>query len=206
MKRLLCLSLLATTLVLFDACQAGTPRIQGDIGQAVPPKTLARDGAAVKGTILTAHTKQIDKTAFKPAPAISSPTWINSAPIHWDDLRGKVVVVDFWTFACYNCKNTLPYKKAWFAKYRHQGLIVLGVHTPELSYERDVENVKQAVRQYGIEYPVAIDGDFTNWNRYHVWAWPTWFIVDKEGYIRYSHVGEGDYAQSEQVIQELLAE
>lgn len=147
-----------------------------------------------------------DKSRFKLAGAISSETWINSGKLNWNDLRGKVVVVDFWTFACYNCKNTLPYLKDWDQKYRAQGLVVLGVHTPELSFEQDVENVRKAVKDYEIKYPVAIDGDFANWNRYNVWAWPTWFIVDKEGYIRYTHVGEGDYAGSERVIQQLLAE
>lgn len=149
---------------------------------------------------------RIDKRQFKRAGEIISETWLNSEKINWNDLRGRVVVVDFWTFACYNCKNTLPYKKAWDEKYRAQGLVVLGVHTPELSFEKDVNNVRQAVQEYDITYPVAIDGDFANWNRYKVWAWPTWFIVDKEGYIRYSHVGEGDYAGSEKVIQQLLAE
>lgn len=148
----------------------------------------------------------VDKSQFKRAGEIISQTWINKDKIDWASLRGKVVVVDFWTFACYNCKNTVPYKKAWDIKYRGQGLVVLGVHTPELSFEKDVENVRKAVQEYNIQYPVAIDGDFTNWNRYNVRAWPTWFIVDKEGYVRYTHVGEGDYAGSEKVIQQLLAE
>lgn len=149
---------------------------------------------------------KVDKRQFKLAREIASETWINSEKISWNELRGKVVIVDFWTFACYNCKNTLPYKKAWDEKYRAQGLVVLGVHTPELSFEKDVDNVRKAVNEYDIKYPVAIDGDFANWNRYNVWAWPTWFIVDKEGYIRYTHVGEGDYDGSERVIQQLLME
>lgn len=148
----------------------------------------------------------MDKSQLKRAGEIVSPTWINTDKLDWASLRGKVVVVDFWTFACYNCKNTLPYKKEWDQKYRAQGLVVLGVHTPELSFEKDVENVRRAVHEYNIQYPVAIDGDFSNWNRYNVRAWPTWFIVDKEGYVRYTHVGEGDYAGSEKMIQQLLAE
>ena len=154
---------------------------------------------------VTAQAK-VDKRQFKLAREIASETWINSEKINWDELRGQVVLIDFWTFACYNCKNTLPYKKAWDEKYRARGLVVLGVHTPELSFEKDVENVRKAVQGYNIKYPVAIDGDFANWNRYNVRAWPTWFIVDKEGYIRYTHVGEGDYDGSERVIQQLLAE
>ncbi|MBI4671042.1 MAG: redoxin domain-containing protein [Chloroflexi bacterium] len=154
----------------------------------------------------TIQAAAVAKRQFQRAAEISSRTWINSKTLNWNELRGKVVVVDFWTFACYNCKNTLPYFKAWDEKYRAQGLVVLGVHTPELSFEKDVENVRNAVKDYQIQYPVAIDGDYANWNRYSVRAWPTWFIVDKEGYIRYSHIGEGAYARSERVIQELLAE
>ncbi len=149
---------------------------------------------------------KVDKSQFKQAPPLSSNTWINSAPLTLDSLRGHVVIVSFWTFACYNCQNTLPYFKAWDQKYRNQGLVIIGVHTPELSFERDVANVKQAVRDDGLQYPIAIDGDYANWNRYGVRAWPTWFILDKEGYIRYSHVGEGDYAGSERTIAALLQE
>ncbi len=174
---------------------------------SVPPISLQplRKETEVPMIKLQAGSK-IDKSGFQRAPSITSPTWINSAPLTLNDLQGKVVVVEFWTFACYNCKNTLPYVKAWYEKYRDQGLVVIGVHTPELSYERDVSNVKQAVSDYGIKYTVAIDGDFGNWNRFHVWAWPTWFIIDKEGYIRYNHVGEGDYSGSEAMIRQLLGE
>ncbi len=149
---------------------------------------------------------KIDESQFKKAPPLFSATWINSQPLTLDALRGKVVVVDFWTFACINCQHVLPYLKAWDQKYRAQGLVIIGVHTPELSFERDVANVKQAVQDDAIQYPIAIDGDYANWNRYHVWAWPTWFIVDKEGYIRYNHVGEGDYSGSEATIRQLLSE
>lgn len=149
---------------------------------------------------------KIDKSQFQKAAVLSSSTWINSQPLTLEGLRGKVVVVEFWTFACYNCQNTLPYFKAWDQKYRGQGLVVIGVHTPELSFERDLENVKKAVKDDGLNYPIAIDADYANWNRYNVWAWPTWFIIDKEGYVRYSHVGEGDYTGSEATIRELLAE
>jgi thiol-disulfide isomerase/thioredoxin len=147
-----------------------------------------------------------DKSKLQLASEISSLVWLNSKPLTSKDLRGKVVVVEFWTFDCINCRNTLPYVKGWYEKYREQGLTIVGVHTPELSFERDLDNVKQAVSDYQIGYPVAIDGDFSNWNRYHVMAWPTWFILDKEGYIRYSHIGEGDYSGSEAMIQKLLAE
>jgi thiol-disulfide isomerase/thioredoxin len=180
----------------------------GACGLVAPKAGVVPSGAVSQEEGMSVNPKpvMVDKRAFRLAGEISSETWVNSEGLDWKALRGKVVVVDFWTFACYNCKNTLPYKKSWDAKYRDRGLVVLGVHTPELSFERDVENVRKAVKEYNIEYPVAIDGDFANWNRYDVYAWPTWFIVDKEGYIRYTHVGEGDYAGSERVIQQLLAE
>lgn len=162
--------------------------------------------APTEVTMLKSEQIKIDKTQFQKAAALSSSTWINSQPLTLAGLRGKVVVVDFWTFACYNCQNTLPYFRAWDQKYRGQGLVVIGVHTPELSFERDLENVKKAVRDDGLNYPIAVDADYANWNRYNVWAWPTWFIIDKDGYIRYSHVGEGDYAGSEATIRQLLAE
>lgn len=165
-----------------------------------------KDGAMTQLDAQPIIRRKVDKSRFKRAPEIASSIWINSEPIKWDDLRGKVVLVDFWTFACYNCKNTLPYKRQWYEKYKDSGFVVLGVHTPELSFERDIANVKKAVRDYAIEYPVAIDTDFSNWDRFAVRAWPTWFIVDKEGFVRYSHVGEGDYQDSERVIRELLGE
>jgi thiol-disulfide isomerase/thioredoxin len=188
---------------LLAACGPAVARRQND---AVVLSAAAIEQGASKDTPSTAQPTRIDKSQFKRAAEIASATWLNTETTDWHSLRGHVVVVDFWTFGCYNCKNTLPYFKKWDEKYRAQGLVVLGVHTPELSYERDVENVRRAVREYDIKYPVAIDGDFANWNRYGVRAWPTWFIVDKEGYIRYSHIGEGAYETSEQVIRELLAE
>jgi thiol-disulfide isomerase/thioredoxin len=197
------LAALAFLSLLLAACNTRAAGHQ--TGQVILTSAAVEEGA-MSQTKPTVQPVKIDKTQFKRAAEISSPIWINSTNLNWDDLRGKVIVIDFWTFACYNCKNTLPYLKAWDEKYRAQGLVVLGVHTPELSFEKDVANVRQAVRDYNIKYPVAIDGDFANWNRYGVRAWPTWFIVDKAGYIRYSHIGEGAYDKSEQIIRELLAE
>ena len=188
--------------LLLGACRAALPHTQTD---SVILSSAAVEGGSMS-TQATAPPTRIDKNQFQHAAEIKSATWLNSDTLDWNSLRGQVVVVDFWTFGCYNCKNTLPYFKKWDDTYRAQGLVILGVHTPELSYERDVENVRRAVKEYQIKYPVAIDGDFANWNRYGVRAWPTWFIVDKEGYIRYSHIGEGAYDRSEQVIRALLAE
>lgn len=196
------LLMVSCIVILLSACNISGAHLQNDAAVA----SAIVDGGSMANTQATAQPTQIDKSQFRRAAEISSATWLNSDTLDWNSLRGRVVVVDFWTFGCYNCKNTLPYFKQWDETYRAQGLVILGVHTPELSYERDVENVRRAVKDYEIKYPIAIDGNFENWNRYGVRAWPTWFIVDKEGYIRYSHIGEGAYDKSEQVIRQLLAE
>ena len=140
------------------------------------------------------------------APEISGGTWINSDPLTLKSLRGRVVVVHFWTFGCYNCRNTLPAVKSWDARYREKGLTIIGVHTPELQRERDVDNVRREVAALGIQYPVVTDNDNAIWNTYGVEAWPTWFVVDKQGRVRGMHVGEGAYDETEQLIKKLLAE
>ncbi len=121
-------------------------------------------------------------------------------------LRGQVVLVHFWTFACYNCRNVQPYVKAWYERYADAGFTVLSVHTPELSFERDLANVRQAVVDQGVRFPVAFDPDYTTWNGYANHYWPAFYFVDKSGRIRHEHFGEGDYDGSERVIRELLAE
>jgi thiol-disulfide isomerase/thioredoxin len=132
--------------------------------------------------------------------------WLNSPPLTKEALRGKVVLVDVWTYSCINCLRTLPYLKAWAQKYRDQGLVVIGVHAPEFAFERNVDNVKKATHDLGIDYPVAIDNDYAIWRSLNNQYWPAHYFVDAEGRIRYHHFGEGDYAHSEQVIQQLLAE
>ncbi|MBI4790909.1 MAG: redoxin domain-containing protein [Chloroflexi bacterium] len=140
------------------------------------------------------------------APDIATDTWLNSARLSAADLRGKVVLVEFWTFGCINCRNVIPALRSWHDKYSDQGLVIIGVHTPEFTYEHDLANVKQAIQDQRIEYPVTLDNDFKIWNAYRVYAWPTWFILDKQGAIRFTHVGEGAYAESEGAIVELLRE
>jgi thiol-disulfide isomerase/thioredoxin len=140
------------------------------------------------------------------APEIVSDTWLNSAPLSAGDLRGKVVVVEFWTFDCINCRNTIPQVRSWYSKYHDQGLLVIGAHSPEFSYEHDVTNVKNAIKDLSIPYAVALDNGFKNWNAFRVWAWPTIFIIDKQGALRFTHVGEGAYAEAEQTIVGLLKE
>ncbi len=132
--------------------------------------------------------------------------WLNSPPLTREALRGKVVVVDFWTYSCVNCLRTLPYVRAWYDKYKDQGLVVIGVHAPEFAFEKDIDNVRRAVKDLGVDYPVAIDNDYAIWRAFDNRYWPAHYFVDAEGRIRYHHFGEGDYAESEAVIQKLLAE
>jgi thiol-disulfide isomerase/thioredoxin len=145
-------------------------------------------------------------TIGMPAPEITNQTWLNSEPKRLADLKGKVVLVEFWTFGCYNCRNVEPYVKEWHKKYADQGLVIIGVHSPEFRYERVLSNVHQYIREHDIQYAVAIDNDFTTWNRYHNRYWPAIYLIDKQGIIRYIRIGEGGYVQTEQQIQKLLAE
>ena len=140
-------------------------------------------------------------TAFDGATA-----WLNSMPLRAENLRGKVVLVQFWTFTCVNWQRTLPYVSAWSAKYKDQGLVVIGVHTPEFSFERDVVNVREATQQLQLSYPVAVDSNQTIWNAFQNGAWPALYLIDAKGEVRYRHDGEGEYERSEKWIQRLLSE
>ncbi|MFN7130058.1 MAG: cytochrome c biogenesis protein DipZ [Brevundimonas sp.] len=133
-------------------------------------------------------------------------TWINSPPLTPEQLRGKVVVVDFWTYSCINCLRALPYVRAWAEKYKDQGLVVIGVHTPEFAFEKSEANVRDAVRRLGVDYPVAMDNDFAIWRAFKNQYWPAHYFIDAQGRIRHHHFGEGDYDGSERVIQQLLKE
>jgi thiol-disulfide isomerase/thioredoxin len=142
-----------------------------------------------------------------PAPeVVGIDAWINSPPLTLAELRGKVVLVDFWTFGCSNCRNTLPTVKRWHEKYAARGLVVLGVHTPELDFERPHAAVEAAVREHGIAYPVAIDGSYRTWRVFENRYWPAFYFVDRKGVIRHVRFGEGGYADSERWIEQLLAE
>jgi cytochrome c biogenesis protein CcdA/thiol-disulfide isomerase/thioredoxin len=132
--------------------------------------------------------------------------WLNSPPLTLDQLKGKVVLIDFWTFGCINCLHTLPHVKEWAAKYADKGLVVIGVHAPEFAYEKDPANVKKAVADLGITFPVALDNNFTIWRQFSNEYWPANYFIDAEGHVRYHHFGEGAYEESELVIQQLLAE
>jgi thiol-disulfide isomerase/thioredoxin len=133
-------------------------------------------------------------------------TWLNSAPLSAAGLRGKVVLIDFWTYTCINWLRTLPYVRAWAEKYKDQGLVVIGVGTPEFEFEHSIENVRRSVKDMGITYPIAIDNDYAIWRAFDNNYWPALYFVDAKSHIRHHHFGEGDYEQSERVIQQLLAE
>lgn len=132
--------------------------------------------------------------------------WINSESLNLDQLRGKVVLVDFWTYSCINCQRTFPYLKNWWEKYKDQGLVIIGVHSPEFEFEKSLANVVQAAKDFGLNYPIVQDNEFSTWRAYKNRYWPAKYLIDKEGYIRYSHFGEGEYDTTERYIQNLLRE
>jgi thiol-disulfide isomerase/thioredoxin len=130
--------------------------------------------------------------------------WLNSEPLTVGDLKGSVVLVQIWTFACINCQRTLPYITRWHRQYAAKGLKVIGVHTPELPFEREVDNIKKALKQRQITYPVPVDNDYKTWNAYDNKYWPHLFLADRNGVLRYDHIGEGAYDETEQKINQLL--
>ncbi|HET9305649.1 MAG TPA: redoxin domain-containing protein [Candidatus Sulfotelmatobacter sp.] len=139
------------------------------------------------------------------APEIGR-VWLNSTPLSFRQLRGRVVLVDFWDYTCVNCIRTLPYVQAWHERYRDKGLTVIGVHTPEFTFAQYESNVERGICEFGLTYPIVIDSDREIWKAFANRYWPTKYVLDQEGYLRYAHFGEGGYAECEQVIQELLRE
>ena len=165
----------------------GISRLMSE-GQMIPSQTLLTE----------------DKAPL--APEISGGQWINSEPLTLQSLRGRVVLIEFWTFACYNCRNTLPTLKSWDMRYRDRGLTIIGVHTPELDIERNIDSLRREIASLEIRYAVVTDNDYDLWKAYRVEAWPTLFVLDKQGRVRWTHVGEGAYTETEDVIKRLLAE
>lgn len=150
---------------------------------------------------------ELQQTDLGPAPDfVLGGQWFNSKPLTLSGLRGKVVLVDFWTYTCINCIRTLPYLKNWHEKYSEQGLVIVGVHTPEFEFEKTAANVAQAIKDFDLPYPIMQDNDFATWNAYRNRYWPAKYLIDRDGRIRYTHFGEGEYDETESVIQELLAE
>jgi thiol-disulfide isomerase/thioredoxin len=140
------------------------------------------------------------------APDLAAGDWINSAPLKLNELRGRVVLIEFWTFGCYNCRNTLPAVKSLHDRYRDKGLTVIGVHSPEFDEERNVDHLRREITSLGIRYPVVTDNGYQTWNAYKVEAWPTLFLLDKRGRIRWMRQGEVSSEEAERLIQKLLAE
>ena len=138
------------------------------------------------------------------APTFEAKTWINSPPLTAADLKGKVVLYDFWTYSCINCQRTFPYIRAWFDRYSADGLVIIGIHSPEFDFEKVTKNVEAAVKRDDVTWPVALDSDMAIWNKFQNNSWPADYIADQTGHIRYTSVGEGEYDTAENVIRELL--
>jgi thiol-disulfide isomerase/thioredoxin len=156
---------------------------------------------------VTTHPAAVQLPIEGSLPSLAGATeWLNSPPLTAAGLRGSVALVDFWTYTCINWLRTLPYLRAWAQRYHDQGLVVLGVHTPEFDFEHDLDNVRQAVKDLGVDYSVAVDNDYAIWAAFDNHYWPALYVVDAQGQIRHHHFGEGDYQQSEMILQQLLTE
>ena len=165
---------------------------------------IAAIGAVSKSTAIGATTRL---PAGREIPSLSGATaWINTQPLTSADLHGKVVLVEFWTYTCINWRRTLPYVRAWADRYKDKGLVVIGVSTPEFSFEKDVNNVQRAVKEMDMTFPIAIDNNYGVWRAFDNEYWPALYFIDAKGHIRHHQFGEGDYEGSEMVIQQLLAE
>ena len=141
------------------------------------------------------------------APELTNDIWLNvESPLRLAGLRGKVVIVEMWTFDCVNCINVMPWLKEWHSEYAEQGLVIIGNHFPEFAYEANLDNLKNAISEYGIEYAVAQDNDGDTWQAYKNHYWPALYLIDKQGHIRYVHIGEGRYSETEENIKALLEE
>jgi thiol-disulfide isomerase/thioredoxin len=165
-----------------------------------PQQTQARSGDS-------SMSQSVSLPDLGPAPELTNDIWLNAdAPLRLADLRGKVVILEMWTFGCVNCQNVMPSLKEWHAKYKDQGLVIIGNHFPEFSFEADLDNLKEAIARFDIQYPVAQDNEGATWRAYKNHYWPALYLIDKQGHIRYVHIGEGRYEQTEENIKALLEE
>jgi cytochrome c biogenesis protein CcdA/thiol-disulfide isomerase/thioredoxin len=185
------------------AAMSGSPAMM-----AANPAMMSANGAPGGAMMMRAKPGQGEVLPVEgAAPALDGAvTWLNSPPLTTAQLRGKVVLVDFWTYSCINCLRAIPYVRAWAEKYKDQGLVVIGVHAPEFAFEKDVKNVRKAVADLKIGYPVAVDNNYAIWRAFGNQYWPAHYFIDAQGQVRHHHFGEGGYDQSERVIQQLLAE
>jgi thiol-disulfide isomerase/thioredoxin len=201
--------------VLTRLSLAGTNRLEQSLIDAIKPGGAASNANAMAMTNSMAGDHDMMMSG-KPSgglpiegamPSLSgATTWLNSPPLSPEELRGKVVLVDFWTYSCINCLRALPYVKTWYAKYKDHGLVVIGVHAPEFAFEKDPANVKRAVSELDVAYPVALDNNYAIWQGFNNQYWPAHYFIDAAGQIRSHHFGEGNYEESEQIIRQLLAQ
>lgn len=166
--------------------------------------SLLDDQAASVFENSTTHVKMSVNTPYTAPELQDIEAWINTSGMTLEELKGKVVLIDFWTYSCINCIRTIPFVQGWYDKYKDDGLVVIGVHAPEFAFERKLKNVQDAVREYGITYPVALDNQFSTWKAYQNRYWPAHYFIDKNGMVRHTHFGEGKYEESEAVIRQLL--
>ncbi|CAN5270080.1 cytochrome c biogenesis protein DipZ [soil metagenome] len=169
-------------------------------------KLVPENNNSTKSNSNRANKQKFNVTAYDAPELKNIAAWINSDPQTIESLKSKVVLIDFWTYSCINCQRTQPYLNAWYDKYRDDGFVILGVHAPEFAFEKVTSNVQKAVVDANIKYPVALDNDFATWNAYENRFWPAKYLIDKDGQVRYTHFGEGDYAETEETIQALLKE
>ena len=188
----------ADSVLLANTSSEGVSRVEKGVLETVP-KVVDYFVSKVKADSMD--------NAQGPMPSLNGAVqWLNSPALTNESLKGKVVLVDFWTFDCINCKHTLPYVKDWAKKYEKDGLVVIGVHTPEYGFERIIDNVKDKVKEYGITYPVAIDNNYAIWRNFDNQYWPAHYLIDAKGQVRFTHFGEGRYDTQEKMIQQLLEE
>jgi cytochrome c biogenesis protein CcdA/thiol-disulfide isomerase/thioredoxin len=195
--------------VLTQVSLASTSTLEQALIDKVRPKP--KDQSAMTGSPAMTAQPMADAADALPIegglpPLQGAVEWLNSPPLTPEGLRGKVVLIDFWTYSCINCLRSIPYVRAWAEKYKSQGLVVIGVHAPEFAFEKNLDNVRKAVKDLKIDYPVAVDNDYAIWRIFGNQYWPAHYFIDTQGRIRHHHFGEGEYDESEKVIQQLLAE
>jgi thiol-disulfide isomerase/thioredoxin len=185
---------------------AGRPEQRAEVDAAVAQKATEKP-VEQPATPLPPAVAQAGLPDYGPAPELENSVWLNvDHPLRLQDLRGKVVLLDMWTFDCINCQHVIPSLRGWYQEYKDQGLVVIGNHFPEFQYESDLGNLKDAIRRLDVPYPVAQDNDGKTWQAYDNHYWPSLYLIDKNGRIRYRHIGEGAYQETETAIKDLLAE
>ncbi|MBN9389183.1 MAG: redoxin domain-containing protein [Chloroflexi bacterium] len=185
---------------------AGGGLLLNACGDNIPAMGMGTSGNNADSSANTGEVASVNLQDRGPAPEFQPANWVNSEPIKLADLRGQPVLLEFWTFGCINCQNVLPSLKSWYDEFSGKGLAFVSFHRPEFDYEKKLENVQQAIQNLGIKYPVAQDNDSKTWDKYSVRGWPTLFLIDRKGHIRFTQFGEGAYDQIHTGIQMLLAE